>query len=158
RFEPEPGLDEATLWALAVAKVNRAEHFGVTRALDHHGPAGDDDPRVYVELEELYHTRMLRAALRAIGLEMTMAPPRRVTRFLVDMMASLPPAMRNVPLLVSEIAGVVGFRALLEKARALFGQAPPVAARIEQLLAALVRDEVDHVQYVRSMLDSYGLK
>src|SRR3712207_6741235 len=33
----EEGLDEATLWALAVAKVNRAERFGVEYGFELHG-------------------------------------------------------------------------------------------------------------------------
>ena len=37
RRVPEAGLDRATLWALALAKGNRAERFGVESKLDRYG-------------------------------------------------------------------------------------------------------------------------
>src|SRR5262245_22284826 len=73
RRSPERGLDEATLWALATAKTNRAERFGVERELEAHGvpPNAEDDPKVYVQVEEFYHTRILEDALATIGVRMS---------------------------------------------------------------------------------------
>ncbi|HEY9855597.1 MAG TPA: hypothetical protein V6D05_07660, partial [Stenomitos sp.] len=72
RSKPEGELDEATLWALATAKTNRAERYGVEYSLASK-PSPEDaasDPHAYIQVEEFYHTRILRDALAAIGLRM----------------------------------------------------------------------------------------
>jgi hypothetical protein len=48
RKTPERGLDDTMLWALATAKTNRAERYGVEREVEAHGvpPNATDDPHV----------------------------------------------------------------------------------------------------------------
>src|SRR3989344_5617086 len=58
RRHPETGLDEATLWALAVAKSNRAERDGVEYMLSHTDQSSltQENPLTYINIEESYHT------------------------------------------------------------------------------------------------------
>ncbi len=61
RRVPEPGLDRKMLFLLATAKLNQAERFGVGLG-ETYGMNSDEDlppERVYLELEEHYHTRLL---------------------------------------------------------------------------------------------------
>lgn len=155
----EPGLDDATLWALCVAKVNRSERYGVEYAFARHGyqADGEEDPYTYIEIEETYHTRILRDAVETLGLTMEMRPPNLVTRVLIKGMVHLPRALSNVLVLSAEIAGVTTFQLLLEEARALFSAQSAPLARIEELLRQLLVDELGHVYFLRSTLDQARL-
>lgn len=156
RRSPERGLDEATLWALATAKTNRAERYGVEQELATHGvpPDAADNPHVYIQVEEFYHTRILEDALGALGIRMTVAKPGVTIQALVRAMVSLPDGISDVVVLCGEIVGVGLFSLLLEKARVLFAAQPEALGRIEQLFAQIMVDEVGHVHFVRSRLSA----
>jgi len=154
RRTPEKGLDEVTLWALATAKTNRAERYGVEYAVEHSArptnPAADH--HTYIEIEEFYHTRILKDALGTIGLKMQVGRPTWAARMLVRAMVRLPNELANVAVLCGEIVGVALFGLLLEKARVLFAAQPAALARIEALFGQIMVDEVGHVHFVRSTL------
>ncbi len=152
--EPEPGLDEPTLWALCMAKVNRGERHGVDYKLARKGysPGGADDPFVYIEIEETYHTRMLLDALRVVGVEVELVPPRGVTRWVVEVFGVAPRYLSDVVALDAELIGLAMFKLLLEKARALFADQPAPLARIESLLQGIIVDEIGHIHFLRSRL------
>jgi hypothetical protein len=154
RTSPEQGLDEVTLWALATAKTNRAERFGVEYSLVYkpHANDAETDPHAYIQVEEFYHTRILRDVLRTIGLQMDVLPPGFTARTMVRSMVRLPETYANVIVLCGEVFGVAIFSLLLEKARSLFASQPVALARIEKLFAQILVDEVGHVQYIRSTL------
>jgi hypothetical protein len=160
RPTPERGLDEATLWAVATAKTNRAERFGVEYSLAHdpHATGADSDPHAYIQVEEFYHTRILKDALRTIGLRMDVLPPALSVRTLVRSMVHLPPQYGNVLVLCGEVFGVAIFALLLERARVLFASQPAALARIEKLFGQILVDEVGHVQYLRSTLSPARLR
>jgi hypothetical protein len=159
RAAPEPGLNEATLWALAVAKTNRAERYGVERSLALQKPRdARNDPHAYIQIEEFYHTRILRDALATIGLHVDVGMPSVSTRALVTAMVRLPRRYADVLVLCGEIFGVAAFSMLLEKARALFAHQPKVMARMEVLFGQIMVDEVGHVHYVRSCLGPDALE
>lgn len=155
RFDAKARPNDATLWALCVAKVNRSEKYGVEYAHAHGttGQAPGGDPREYIEVEEFYHTRILKDALDVIGIRMDVRPPPFVQRTLIQSMVHLPPALSNVLVFDGEIVGVALFGLLLTKARELFASQPLALARIEELFAQIMVDEVGHVHYVRSLLD-----
>lgn len=159
RRTPEPGLDQATLWALATAKTNRGERYGVEYSVKHNGRPADaaSDPHTYIQIEEFYHTRILKDALATIGLRVDVGKPSLSTRVLVRAMVRLPDDIARVLVLSGEIVGVAIFALLLEKARELFGAQPEVLARIEALFAQIMVDEVGHVHFVRSGLGPRGL-
>jgi hypothetical protein len=157
--EPESHLDEPTLWALCMAKCNQGERHGVDYKLARKGfdPGGADNPLVYIEIEETYHTRMLTEALRVIGIEVEVAPPRGLTRWVVELFGVAPRALSDVVALDAELTGVVIFRLLSEKARELFADQPGPLARIVTLLDQILVDEVGHVQFLQSRLGAARL-
>lgn len=159
RRQPEVGLDPLTLWALATAKTNRAERFGVELSLDNPRRDGDghDDPHAYIQIEEIYHTRILRDVLATLGLTMEVLPPHPATRALVRAMVHLPEGMANIAVLCGEIVGVAIFTLLLDKARELLTDQPNALSRIEELFAQILVDEVGHVHYIRSTLSDTAI-
>lgn len=159
RCEPEPGLDRATIWALAVAKGNRAERYGVEHKLAVRGfePGGADDILTYVELQEVYHTRLLLQVLALVGLHCEVgAPVGAVTRKGIRFMASLPRYWLDVLALPFEVVGITAFSALREEARELFADHPEIE-RIDAFFAQILVDEVGHVHYLRSRLGTVRL-
>lgn len=154
RKRPEPGLDTRTLWALAVAKVNRAERYGVELKLRIKGyeAAGAEDPYTFVELQELYHSRIFATILRTVGVETDILPPSRLTKVVVTCAGSLPHVFSDVVALAAELAGVAAFRMLRDEARGLFAEHPAVVERIELLFRQILVDEVGHVAFLRSRL------
>lgn len=159
RKSPEPGLDEVTLWALATAKTNRAERYGVEYSIVFKGHAHDAaiNPHAYIQVEEFYHTRILKDALATIGVRMDVGEPGLTARAMVKAMVRLPEPYANVVVLCGEIFGVVVFSLLLEKARVLFANQPQVLERIEGLFGQIMVDEVGHVHFVRSGLSPQRL-
>ncbi len=159
RRTPEPNLDEVTLWALATAKTNRAERYGVEYALAYNDRSREaaNDPHAYIQVEEFYHTRILRDALATIGLEMEMGRPGMSARAMIRAMVRLPEKIANVFVLCGEICGVAVFDLLLAKARELFAHQPEVLARHEALFAQIMVDEVGHVHFVRSTMSPQRL-
>lgn len=154
-----PGLDEATLWAVATAKTNRSERYGVELVLKPHEQAADlEEPQTFTEIEEFYHTRILKDALRTVGIQMEMKTPPFFTRLAIHMMVYLPDVFKNVIVLCGEIGGVASFRLLLEKARELFASQPETLARLEMLFSQILVDEVGHVHYLRSKVGPVGMK
>ena len=82
RRRPEPGVDREMLFLLATAKLNQAERFGVGLGETYGRNSGDDVPpeRVYMELEEHYHTRLLAYVLDIFGLPFQVVAPPLVMR------------------------------------------------------------------------------
>ena len=62
RRRPEPGLDEKTLWAVATAKTNRAERYGVEYSLVYQTHAEDAESKLdedgMSEIQDLLNNNM----------------------------------------------------------------------------------------------------
>src|SRR6202012_5487150 len=82
RRRPESGLSREMLFLLATAKLNQAERFGVGLGETYGMNSDADTPpeRVYLELEEHYHTRLLAYVLDAFDLTFQVVPPPIVLR------------------------------------------------------------------------------
>lgn len=156
---PEADLDERMLWALASAKINRGERYGVELGLKKAGPSALDagDPHTYQELQELYHTRILRDVVETLGLEMSMAPPRTSLKLIIGAMTSLPKPLGNVLIFVAELVGATVFGMMLGKAHRLFAEQPEVLQRIDALYRQILADEVGHVRLMHASLGPMGL-
>jgi hypothetical protein len=154
RCAPEPGLDRATIWALAVAKGNRAERYGVEHKLDRRGfeAGGAADALTFVEIQECYHTRLLLQVLSLVGLDCDVgAPASALTRAGVRLFGQLPRTVIDVLALAFEVVGIAAFRAMRDEARELFADHPH-GRHIDALFAQLLVDEVGHVHFLRSRL------
>jgi hypothetical protein len=149
RRRPEPGLDREMLFLLATAKLNQAERFGVGLGEAYGRNSGVDLPpeRVYLELEEHYHTRLLAHVLATFGLPFEVVPPPFVLRQFVKTSVFLPERL-GVPFVgAAEMAGCVMFDELRRIGTDLFADEPAVAARIGRLYGEILTDEVGHVGY-----------
>jgi hypothetical protein len=149
RRRPESGLDRAMLFLLATAKLNQAERFGVGLGETYGANSGDDTPpeRVYMELEEHYHTRLLAYVLDIFGLPFQIVPPPFVMRQFVKTAVFLPERLGFLFVGASEMAGCVMFDELRRIGAELFADEPEVAARIERLYCEILTDELGHVGY-----------
>ncbi len=149
RRRPEPGVDRKMLFVLATAKLNQAERFGVGLGETYGLNSGEDLPpeRVYVELEEHYHTRLLAYVLDIFGLPFQVVAPPLVMRQFVKIGVFLPERFGAPFVGAAEMAGCVMFHELRRVGSELFADEPQVAARIERLYSEILTDEVGHVGY-----------
>jgi hypothetical protein len=149
RRRPESGLDRRMLFLLATAKLNQAERFGVGLGETYGNNSGDDVPpeRVYMELEEHYHTRLLAYVLDIFRLPFQVVAPPLVMRQFVKTAVFLPERMSFMFVGAAEMAGCIMFHQLRRMGVELFADEPEVAARIERLYSEILTDEVGHVGY-----------
>ena len=137
------------LFLLATAKLNQAERFGVGLGETYGRNSGDDVPpeRVYMELEEHYHTRLLAYVLDIFGLPFHVVAPPFVMRQFVKTAVFLPERVSFMFVGAAEMAGCIMFYELRRIGMELFADEPEVAARIERLYSEILTDEVGHVGY-----------
>jgi hypothetical protein len=149
RRRPEPGLDGKMLFLLATAKLNQAERFGVGLGETYGFNSGDDVPpeRVYMELEEHYHTRLLAYVLDMFGLPFQVVPPQLVMRQFVKIAVFFPERLGFPFVGAAEMAGCIMFAELRRVGVEFFADEPEVAARIERLYSEILTDELGHVGY-----------
>jgi hypothetical protein len=149
RRRPESGLSREMLFLLATAKLNQAERFGVGLGETYGRNSGDDAPpeRVYIELEEHYHTRLLAYVLDMFGLPFQVVPPPLVMRQFVKINVFMPERIGFAFVGAAEMAGCIMFDELRRVGVELFADEPDVAARIERLYSEILTDEVGHVGY-----------
>lgn len=149
RRRPEPALDRAMLFLLATAKLNQAERFGVGLGETYGFNSGEDTPpeRVYIELEEHYHTRLLAYVLDIFGLPFQVVPPPLLMRQFVKTAVFFPERLGFPFVGAAEMVGCVMFDELRRVGVELFADEPDVAARIERLYCEILTDELGHVGY-----------
>lgn len=149
RRQPDAGLDRRILFLLATAKLNQAERFGVGLGETYGNNSGDDVPpeRVYMELEEHYHTRLLAYVLDIFDLPFQVVAPPFVMRQFVKTAVFLPERMSFMFVGAAEMAGCIMFHELRRIGAELFADEPEVAERIERLYSEILTDEVGHVGY-----------
>ncbi|BAX92631.1 hypothetical protein [Mycobacterium shigaense] len=149
RRRPEPGLSREMLFLLATAKLNQAERFGVDLGDTYGRIGGVDQPpeRIYLALEEHYHTRLLAYVLDLFGLPFHVVVPPFVMRQFVKMEVFLPERFGFPFVGAAEMAGCIMFDELRRVGVELFTDEPAVAARIERLYSEILTDELGHVGY-----------
>lgn len=149
RRRPEPDVEPEMLFLLATAKLNQAERFGVDLG-DTYGRIGrQDEPpeRMYLALEEHYHTRLLAYVLDIFDLPFQVVVPPFVMRQFVKLSVFLPERFAFAFVGAAEMAGCIMFDELRRVGIELFADEPAVAARIERLYSEILTDEVGHVGY-----------
>jgi hypothetical protein len=149
RRRPEPGLSRQMLFLLATAKLNQAERFGVDLGDTYGRIGGVEQPpeRIYLALEEHYHTRLLAYVLDIFDLPFQVVVPPMVMRQFVKMEVFLPERLGFLFVGAAEMAGCIMFDELRRIGVELFAHEPSVAARIERLYTEILTDELGHVGY-----------
>jgi hypothetical protein len=156
---PDPGLSRELLWLLAIAKGNRTEYYGMEAHIVVNGILDGDkaDTQAYVDMQEVYHTRILLDVLRCFDLEIEVGQPAFASRVAVQLMVRLPQRLALPLILCAEFVATVVFRLLLDTGRELFGHIPELWERLDTLLQQIMIDEVGHVAYCRARLGATGL-
>jgi hypothetical protein len=153
-------LDNKTVWLLAAAKSNRVEHYGVQLDLalkgDRFAENAHGEHMTFIDLEEFYHTRILKDCCRMFGLEFSLAPPRSFTRWFAGLVVRSPFRARLVTALCGELFGAVAFQVLWETAD-VFAEQPRVMERLRLLVREILIDELGHVAFGHAMLGAPGL-
>ncbi|ORA15051.1 hypothetical protein [Mycobacterium asiaticum] len=152
RRRPEPGLDRKMLFLLATSKLNQAERFGVGLG-ETYGLNSDENlppEKVYLELEEHYHTRLLAYVLDVFDLTFQVVPPPFVLRQFVKAGVFIPERLSFMFVGAAEMAGCVMFDELRRIGVEVFADEPEVAERIELLYKEILTDEIGHVGYCAS--------
>jgi hypothetical protein len=110
---------------------------------------GEDQPpeRVYLALEEHYHTRLLAYVLDVFELPFQVVVPPFVMRQFVKINVFLPERLGFAFVGAGEMAGCIMFDELRRIGVELFADEPDVAARIERLYTEILTDEIGHVGY-----------
>jgi hypothetical protein len=153
-------VDRRLIWLLAAAKSNRVEHYGVELDLRLKGASfaalEHGEHMTYIDLEEFYHTRILRDACKVFGIEYDLHPPRSFMRFYAALVVRSPPTPRLITALCGELFGCVAFQVLWEAVDA-FASEPAVFERLRLLVREILIDELGHVAYGHAMLGPAGL-
>jgi hypothetical protein len=149
RRRPTLGLDPQMLFLLATAKLNQTERFGVALGEAYGINSGDDRPpeRVYIEIEEHYHTKLLAYVLDMFGLQFQVCPPPLIMRQFVKLNVFIPERLGAAFVGAGEMAGCIMFDELRRVGVRLFEDEPAVAARIDSLYREILIDEIGHVGY-----------
>jgi hypothetical protein len=147
------GQPPLALWMAIAATANEGEKYSVERILASREPVADpEDPMSYVEIEEIYHTRLLLDAIRTVGVAYEVKTPPLWVRALASFMIFAPKSLEYMAVFVSEVIGTVLFAALAERARTLVDPATPAGARLVALIEEILVDEIGHVVFARSHL------
>ena len=152
---PESGLDRRLLWLVATAKLNQSERFGVGLG-EVYGKEQDkfetESERLYVQLQEHYHSRILADVIAMFGLPFPTVPPQFALRATIRLFVALPHEW-TLPLVgASEVVGCILFRQMRDEGVRLFADDPPVASRIAHLYDEILADEVGHVGFIAAKL------
>ena len=155
---PAADLTPELAFLLATAKLNQAERFGVGLGETYGLNSSADLPpeRVYLELEEHYHTRLLAYVLDIFGLPFRVVPPSYVMRQFVKINVFLPEGPSFPFVGAAEMAGCVLFDLVGQAGSQLFADEPEVAERITLLYNEILTDEIGHVGYCAARCSDKG--
>ena len=155
---PSTDISPELAFLLATAKLNQAERFGVGLGETYGKNSGGDTlpERVYTELEEHYHTRLLAYVLDMFELPFRVTPPAFVMRQFVKLAVFIPENMSFAFVGAAEIAGCAMFDLLGQAGAELFADEPEVAGRIRLLYGEILTDEIGHVGYCAARCSSAG--
>lgn len=149
-------------WLVKVARANEGEGWGVDYLLDRGGfdglgAGGTLQPRDFADLEETYHTRIMREVVSLFGLDYTLRTPPWPIQQSVKLMARLPRQASYMLLLAGELMGTVAFAQLARQGDELLEEHPALAARVRELFDEILVDEVGHVTFLLGSMRGWQL-
>ena len=149
-------------WLVKVARANEGEGWGVDYLLDRGGfdglgSGGRLQPRDFADLEETYHTRIMREVVRLFGIEYELRIPPRVLQQSVKLMARLPRQASYMLLLAGELMGTIAFAHMARQGEKLLADHPAVCERVRMLLDEILIDEVGHVTFLLGSMRGWQL-
>jgi hypothetical protein len=156
------GAPPLVAWLVKVARANEGEGWGVDYLLDRGGfdglgSGGRLQPRDFADLEETYHTRIMREIVRLFGLDYELRTPPWVLQQSVKLMSRLPRQASYMLLLAGELMGTVAFAHMARQGEALLTAHPAVCERVRALLDEILIDEVGHVTFLLGSMRGWQL-
>ena len=156
------GAPPLVAWLVKVARANEGEGWGVDYLLDRGGfdglgSGGRLQPRDFADLEETYHTRIMREVVRLFGVDYELRTPPWVLQQSVKLMARLPRQASYMLLLAGELMGTVAFAHMARSGEALLAGHPAVCNRVRDLLDEILIDEVGHVTFLLGSMRGWQL-
>jgi hypothetical protein len=156
------GAPPLVAWLVKVARANEGEGWGVDYLLerggfDGLGAGGRLQPRDFADLEETYHTRILREVVRLFGVDYSLRTPPWVVQQSVKLMAHLPHQASYMLLLAGELMGTVAFAHMARQGERLLAAHPALRARVQELLDEILIDEVGHVTFLLGSMRGWQL-
>lgn len=150
-------------WLVKVARANEGEGWGVEYLLDRGGfdglgRGGALQPRDFADLEETYHTRIMREVVRLFGVDYELRTPPAVVQGSVKLMARLPRQASYMLLLAGELMGTVAFAHLARQGEALLAGHSALCERVRLLLDEILVDEVGHVTFLLGSMRGWQLR
>ncbi len=151
----DPRTDERLAWLMLLAKLERGEKLVAERRLQ--APLGE---RVegYLNVEALYHVRMIGEVLRCFGIEAPIGAPPAFERGMLRLCELLSPGWAEPILFTHQALTLTVMTLQRKRAHRLFADSPMLIDRLEILLADLVVDGAAQVAYRHAQLDRAGLE
>jgi hypothetical protein len=149
-------------WLVKVARANEGEGWGVDYLLDRGGfdglgSGGRLQPRDFADLEETYHTRIMREVVHLFGVDYELRTPPWAVQQSVKLMARLPRQASYMLLLAGELMGTVAFAHMARQGETLLAAHPAVCTRVRDLLDEILIDEVGHVTFLLGSMRGWQL-
>ena len=156
------GAPPLVAWLVKVARANEGEGWGVDYLLDRGGfdglgAGGTLQPRDFADLEETYHTRIMREIVKLFGLDYELRIPPWPIQQSVKLMAHLPRRASYMLLLAGELMGSVAFASLARQGEELLAGHPAMQTRVRALLDEILIDEVGHVTFLLGSMHGWQL-
>jgi len=154
--------DARTEFALAAAKSNEGESFGVEIELRRYAKRGlyrglrAPDVLLTQYMQESYHCRLLVELCRSCGIDFRPRQPALANRILISIMGFVPASVKWVPGMAGEMVGAAVF-GILHSRTSLFREKPVVEARLRSILHEIWLDESIHISYLRAQNGRLGL-
>ncbi len=151
-------------WLVMLARANEGEGWGVDYLLERGGFDGLGrggkalGPRDFADLEETYHTRILREIVGLFGISYQLRLPTRAVRVSVKVMKCLPKRASYMLLLAGELMGTVAFLELAGKGEQLLEGQPEMQGRVRELMDEILVDEIGHVTFLLGSLSGWQLR
>jgi hypothetical protein len=162
--DPLATLDRKTLLLMAIYKVARHEWVGISGAWEVTPPFSTDQHVItkicrYHLAEEFCHVRLFHEMFVTCHLDRVVWVPlspgmQRVYR----LFARLPGRMMDPPAFVSELMGLMFYRAVDALLNDVFGDEPEACQRLRTLLHEITIDELSHVGQRRNFLSPRGVQ
>lgn len=159
-----PTLDRKTLLLTAIYKVARHEWVGITGAWEVTPPFSDSQHVItkisrYHLAEEFCHVRLFHEMFLTCHLDHVVWVPlsRRMQR-LYRIFAQLPGQMMDPPAFISELMGLMFYRAVDALLPEVFADEPVACQRLRTLLHEITVDELSHVGERRNFLSPWGVR
>jgi hypothetical protein len=155
-------VDARTEFALAAAKSNEGEAFGVDMELRRYEKRGlyrglrAPDVLVHQYMQEAYHCRLLVELCRTCGIDFRPRRPALANRVLISIMGLVPASVKWIPGMAGEIVGAAVF-GILHSKTSLFRERPEIEQRLRSLLHDIWLDESIHISYLRAQNGPIGL-